>query len=273
MRRAISRRPGTLSTPMTSEAPDRRAPAVAHRPMGPSAKTATASPMRTCPRSAAEKPVDMMSGHMSTSSSERSVGDAREVRLGRGDDDVLALAAVDRVAEAPSADGLEAFAAVAALRAVAREARPALAARRDGSDDDAVARREPDDARAEGLDPPDRLVTDDEPGPDRVLALEDVHVGAADRRQRDADERLARSGLGTRDLAQLDLALLDEHCRSHRGHDVSPVVLERITRARGRDRGCRAACVGPSRSPRARGREGPGPGASRGPPSTRSGNG
>ena len=45
------------------------APAVAQRPIGPCANTATASPMRTLPLSAPEKPVDMMSGHISTCSS------------------------------------------------------------------------------------------------------------------------------------------------------------------------------------------------------------
>ena len=50
-------------------APISRAPAAAHRPIGPSANTATASPIRTLPRSAAENPVDMLSGHSTTSSS------------------------------------------------------------------------------------------------------------------------------------------------------------------------------------------------------------
>src|ERR1019366_1337966 len=72
--RVLACRSGTDSTAMTSEAPHRRAPAVAHRPMGPCAKTATASPTRTRPVSAAEMPVDMMSGHMRTSASVRSPG-------------------------------------------------------------------------------------------------------------------------------------------------------------------------------------------------------
>ena len=58
----------------------------------------------------------MMSGHSTTSSSVSAVGDLREVRLRVGHEHVLGLAAVDRVAEAPAADGLVAVAAVAALR-------------------------------------------------------------------------------------------------------------------------------------------------------------
>ncbi|MNN26051.1 hypothetical protein D3C81_1395460 [compost metagenome] len=54
---------------MITLAPLSRAPATAHRPIGPSANTATLSPILTSPRSAPENPVDMMSGHISTCSS------------------------------------------------------------------------------------------------------------------------------------------------------------------------------------------------------------
>ena len=53
MRRDIASRTGSLSTPMTSEAPISLAPAVAHRPIGPCAKTTTASPICTPPDSGA----------------------------------------------------------------------------------------------------------------------------------------------------------------------------------------------------------------------------
>ena len=48
-------------------------------------------------------------------------------------------------------------------------------------------------------------MTENQPGLDRILASDDVHVGAADRRRRDPDDRLARPGTGfgtssTRDL-------------------------------------------------------------------------
>ena len=81
----------------------------------------------------------------------------------------------------------------------------ALAARRDRADDDALADGvvglEPG---AELLDDADRLVAEDQPGPHRILAADDVHVGAADRRRRDPDDRLARHagvGFGTSSTA------------------------------------------------------------------------
>ena len=153
---------GRCRPPITSDAPASRAPAVAQSPIGPCANTATASPSRTCPRSAAEKPVDMMSGHSRTSSSASPSGIFAEVRLRVGNEDVLGLAAVDRVAEAPAADRLVAVAAVTALRRVARQARAALAARRDRAGDHAIADGVAGDARAQRLDHADRLVADDQ---------------------------------------------------------------------------------------------------------------
>lgn len=52
----MARRSGIVSTPMTLVAPMRRAPATAQRPIGPSAKTATMSPILTLPLSAPAKP-------------------------------------------------------------------------------------------------------------------------------------------------------------------------------------------------------------------------
>ena len=52
---------GRVSTRPDTMAPMSRAPAVAYRPMGHWANTATVSPMRMAPLSALEKPVDMMS--------------------------------------------------------------------------------------------------------------------------------------------------------------------------------------------------------------------
>ena len=116
----------------------RRAPAVAHRPIGPCANTTTASPMRTGADSAPLKPVDAMSASRTTCSSLSSSGIVRQVRLRVRHQEVLGLRAVDRVAEAPAADRLVA-AAVSALRPLRRQAGPALAARRDRADQDALA--------------------------------------------------------------------------------------------------------------------------------------
>ena len=68
-RRAIARRSAIGSTPTIRDAPRSRAPRVAHSPIGPCAKTATASPTLTPPLSAPEMPVDAMSGSISTCSS------------------------------------------------------------------------------------------------------------------------------------------------------------------------------------------------------------
>ena len=99
------------------------------------------------------------------------VGDLREVRLRVGDEDVLGLAAIDRVAEAPPADGLEAVSSMTALSAISRETRSALAARRYGTDDDAVAFRESAHARADLLHDAYGLVADHLARLHRVLTL------------------------------------------------------------------------------------------------------
>ena len=96
---------------------------------------------------------DLLVGHV--------IGDRREVRLGRRDEQVLGLRAVDRVAEAPAAEGLVAV-AVAALAEVAGQAGAALAARRDRADEHALADLVAGHAGAELLDDADRLVADDQ---------------------------------------------------------------------------------------------------------------
>ena len=77
-------RAGTLSTAMIVVAPASRAPAVAQSPIGPCANTATVSPMRTWPLSAPEKPVDMMSGHISTCSSVNPSGTGARLAIASG---------------------------------------------------------------------------------------------------------------------------------------------------------------------------------------------
>ena len=68
------RRFSMASTPMMSEAPFNRAPAVAHSPIGPWAKTATVWPICTLAVSAAEIPVEAMSASSTHCSSVRSSG-------------------------------------------------------------------------------------------------------------------------------------------------------------------------------------------------------
>src|SRR3712207_8441260 len=51
---------------------------------------------------------------------------------------------------------------------------------------------------------------------DRVLALQDVDVGAADRRRRDAEKGVRRADLGNGSLLELDPAGFDEDGGAHR---------------------------------------------------------
>ena len=155
---------------------------------GPSAKTTTASPILTLPDSAPLNPVEAMSARSTTCSSVTPSGNGLRLAWAGGHEEVFGLGAVDRVAEAPATDGLEAV-AMAALAEVAGQAGAALAAGGDRADEDALADLVAGDAGAELVDHADRLVADDQAGPDRVLALEDVDVGSADGRRRDADRR------------------------------------------------------------------------------------
>ena len=139
---------------------------------------------------------DLLVGHV--------VRDLGQVGLGRRHEQVLGLRAVDRVAEPPAADGLEAG-PVAALGQVAGEAGVALAARGDGPDQHPLAGLVPGHAGAELLDDAHRLMAEDQARADRVLALDDVDVGPADRRQRDPDQRLARTGPGPIHLLDVEL--------------------------------------------------------------------
>jgi hypothetical protein len=72
------------STAITVVAPLSFAPAVAHRPIGPCANTATVSPMRMPADSAPLRPVDMMSGHISTCSSVSPSGMAARLAIASG---------------------------------------------------------------------------------------------------------------------------------------------------------------------------------------------
>src|SRR6185369_2233809 len=100
---------------------------------------------------------------------------------------------------APAAEGAISL-APAALRRLPRQACTALSARRDRSDEDAVALLVADHARADLLDDADRLVTDDEPWSNRIFAANDVQVGPADGRQGDAKDDLAEARARPLDL-------------------------------------------------------------------------
>ena len=122
------------------------APAVAHRPIGPWAKTTTVSPILTLARLGAREAGRRDVGQQDDLLVGQVVRDLGEVGLGVRDEQVLGLGAVDRVAEPPAADRLVAG-PVAALRQVPGQAGVALAARRDGADEHALADLVAGDAR------------------------------------------------------------------------------------------------------------------------------
>ena len=169
------------------------------------------------------------------------VRDLRQVGLRRRDEQVLGLRAVDRVAEAPAADGLVAG-PVAALREVPGEAGVALAARGDRADEHALADLVAGDPGAELLDHADRLMAEDQARTDRVLALDDVDVRAADRRERHPDQGLARTRPRPLHLHDVELLRRLEDVGSHgvdRNH-LGLLCLESPTALRARPAAGRA---------------------------------
>jgi hypothetical protein len=110
------------------------------------------------------------------------------------------------------------------------EAGETLAAGGDGADDDALPDLISRHARSQLLDHADRLVADDAAALDRVLALEDVDIGAADGRGGDPDQRVARPDLGHRLVVEDDATRLDEHGRLHPAHDRSSIMPCQWTR-------------------------------------------
>ena len=114
------------------------------------------------------------------------VGNLGEIRAGVRHEQVFRPRAINRVAEAPSAQG------AAALGARVVQAIEALTAGSNRPDDDAVA----DlvlafQAFAECLDDADRLMAKDQALAHGVFTLDDVDVGAANGRGRDADDGFA----------------------------------------------------------------------------------
>jgi hypothetical protein len=134
------------------------------------------------------------------------VGDLGQVGLRVGDAEEVGLDAVGGVAQPPAADHLPFVVRAGALGAVSVLAVEAAAARGDGADQHALADLVADDGGAELVDDADRLVADDPARGDRVLALEDVHVGAADRGHRHAHDRVGGPAGGHRPLLERDHA-------------------------------------------------------------------
>ena len=160
---------------------------MAASPIGPAPTTATVSPGWTRPlRTPTSYAVGRMSARNSTCSSVNSSGHLVDGRIGERDPRELGLQAIDQVAEDP--------AAAARAEAVARLLAEATApARGDAGDEHAVAGREGRHRCADLDDRADGLVAEDR---SRLhlghVALEDVQIGAADRRRVDADDRIRR---------------------------------------------------------------------------------
>jgi len=92
----------------------------------------------------------------------------------------------------------------------------ALATRRNGADEDSIPNLVADQAGSELGNDTNRLVAHDQARLDRILALQDVHVSTADRRQRDSDHGLARTGRWSRDFVDTNIARPVEDCGTHR---------------------------------------------------------
>lgn len=146
------------------------------------------------------------------------VGHRREVGLGIRHPQVLGLGAVDGVAEAPATHGLVAVGVVAAvLGAAAVLAGIGGEARADGAGNYPLALPVALDVGAELLDHPHRLMAHDQPLLHRVLALEDMHVGATDGGGGDPDQGVVGADVGDRAVVDLDAAGLDEDGGFHHG--------------------------------------------------------
>jgi hypothetical protein len=97
-----------------------------------------------------------------------------------------------------------------------------VAAGADGAGDDALALGVALDRRPQLLDHADRLVPYRQAARNGILALEDMDVGAADGRRRDADQGIHRTDVRDRFLLEHDPSGLDEDGGFHLRH-VSPV--------------------------------------------------
>lgn len=177
---AISTRSDTASTPIILVAPTSRAPAAAQSPIGPCANTAIVSPTRTLPDSAPEIRVAIMSGHMSTCSSVRPSGIGGQVGYGIGTRKYSAWAPSMVFPNRHPPSG---------VKPSSSRHRPANDSYRDtlryghlgyGSGNHALTFLVAFNRRAKLLDDADRVVTDGESFGDRILAFQDVNVGATD---------------------------------------------------------------------------------------------
>jgi hypothetical protein len=96
-----------------------------------------------------------------------------------------------------------------------------LTAWRDRAHHDALPERIAVHARAELGDDADRLVADGQTGNDRILALEDMDIGPADRGHGHLDHGFARTGLRYRLALERDAPGAGEYRCVHHPHTSS----------------------------------------------------
>jgi hypothetical protein len=140
-----------------------------------------------------------------------------KVGHGIGNEQVFRLRPVDRIAEAPSAQGLEAVPRPGTVLGVAAaQAGHAMPARGDGAGDDALALAIASHAGSELLDHADGLVSDRQPPRDGIFALQDVDVRSANRRGGHADQGVERPHVGHGFFIEGNPVGLDEYGSLHR---------------------------------------------------------
>jgi hypothetical protein len=101
---------------------------------------------------------------------------------------------------------------------MAIETGAALPARRNGADHDPLSDGVTRDARPEFGDHANRLMTDGQSLPDRVIAPEDVDIGSTNRGGRYFYESLSRPGCRNRLLCQLYFSWPEKYCCFHGAH-------------------------------------------------------
>jgi hypothetical protein len=213
---------------MISDAPIRRAPSVAHSPIGPLREHRDEiADAHVAAFGAGEARRHDVGAHQHLFIGE-AVRNGRKVGHGVRHQDVFGLASVDGVAELPAAHRLPPVRrAGPVLGMAAVEAGMAVAARRDRPGNHPLALAVAVHLRSELLDDADGFVADGQTLLDRILALEDVDVGAADRRRGDPDQRVGGADVGNRLVVDDDAVGLDEDRGFHFGHRHGSMALLR----------------------------------------------
>src|SRR5262245_25720925 len=112
---------------------------------------------------------------------------------------------------------------MAALRELSRKTRATLAARRNGADQHPLANFVAAYARTQFFNHAHRFVANHETRFNGILPADDVQIGPADGRERDADDCFAKPSVRARNFFDPDIVHSVEDCRSHLFHIRPPV--------------------------------------------------